>query len=444
MLEQLLCFLDLVDDFFWSYAGVPALIGLGLYFSFKSNWFQIRRLPQIVRSSIGSIKSPLAVAIRGVPPLYAFFASVGGCIGIGNVVGVCTAIQIGGPGALFWVWVAGFFGMLVKYAEIYLGIKYRVTNSSNGYDGGPMFYLQHVFSGRFVPALFCILLCIYGSEIYIFNVVVHSITTTWNFNQSAVVFSLLALVLLSVRGGLRRVGKISSRILPLFLILFIGLSLWVFIQNLYVFPEVLAMVFKTAFTGHAAIGGFAGSSFMIALSQGVRRACYSGDLGIGYASVIHSESSEKNPQRQACFGVFEIFLDTFIVCSISVLLILITGVWKNTLHADMVVPAALGHYFPYINLVWPLFVFLLGYSTLISYFSVGRKAALFLSPEYGEFAYFIYGISAFLFFAFFMDASHALMVMSITGMLLLIFNVIGMFKLRNEITFDFKGLDREN
>jgi len=433
MFTQLFVFLDLVDDYFWSYLGVPALVLLGLYFSIVSGWFQIVRLPQIVRSFIVAVSSG-RTASRGVSPIYTFFASIGGCVGLGNIVGVCTAVQIGGPGAVFWMWVAGLLGMLVKYAEIYLGVKFRVKNNNNSYDGGPMIYLQRAFSSRFIPYL----VCIYGVEIYMFKIISHDIVTMWNVNRYLVVFLLLALIVFAGKGGLRRVGRISSTLIPIFLVLFLGVSIWIFVQNIHLIPGLFATIFRSAFTGHAAIGGFAGGGLMLALSQGVRRACYTGDIGVGYASVIHSESSESNPQRQAALGVFGVFLDTFVVCTLSVMLILITGVWKDSINAGQVLAVALGKYLPFVQMMWPLFIFLLGYSSLISFFSVGRKAALFLFPRYGSMIYFIYAIAAFLFFAFVGTANHSLMIMSIAGMLLLFFNVIGIFKLRKEVKFSSK------
>jgi len=439
MFEQLFSLLGIVDDYFWGYIGAPALIGLGLYFSFKSGWFQVLHLPRIVKNFARSLASKKDSS-RGVSPLHAFFASIGGCIGVGNVVGVCTAVQIGGPGAVFWMWVAGLLGMLIKYAEIYLGILYRVKNEKNSYDGGPMIYLQLVFEGKWVAYLFSVLLCLYGVEIYTFRVITHNIATSWHINNYIVIVLLLAAVLFVGKGGLRRVGKVSSVLIPLFLILFSGIAFWIFIQNIYLIPTILATIFKSAFTGHAAIGGFVGSSFMLTLSQGVRRACYTGDIGVGYDSVIHSESKEVNPRKQAAFGIFGIFIDTFIVCTFSVLLVLVTGVWKDSIHEGKVLSVALGQYFPWIDLIWPLFIFLLGYSTVISVFSVGRKAALFVSQKYGATIYFYYAIVAFLIFSFVGEASHNLIIMSIVGMMLLFINIIGMFILRKDIRFssDYK------
>jgi len=435
MLNAILSTIDAIDNFVWSYIGVGAILFLGLYFSYKSGWMQIKSFPKSVRLFFSFLSAPSKKAI-GIPPLYAFFASIGGCIGIGNIVGVCTAVQIGGPGAVFWMWVTGLVGMIVKYAEIYLGMKYRVPNRQNSYNGGPMIYLQQVFSSSFIPKLVALLLCIYGVEIYMFRIVVHSFSATWNLDYTLMVIFMLLAIFAIGEGGIRTVGNVSSKIIPLFLILFFGMSMYVFIQNFSAIPGVIALIFKSAFNGHAALGAFAGSSLIMTISQGVRRACYTGDLGIGYASVIHAESKEKDPKKQALLGMFGIFLDTFVICSLSVLLIVVTGVWKDAIHEDQVVMAALQTYFPFIEKFFPIFIFLLGYSSLIAFFAVGRKAALFLSPKYGNKLYLIYAFCAFLAFSYIGKESDSLMIMSVTGFLLLVINLYGMFRLRNRIDFN--------
>lgn len=441
MLELALHYLDVIDDLFWGYLGVPALILMGLYLSIKSKFFQVRTFPKISKlffSFIGGCEPTNCDGTqkRGIPPLQAFFASIGGCIGIGNIVSVCTAVQVGGPGAILWMWIAAAIGMLVKYSEIFLGVKYRVKNESDSYNGGPMIYLQRVFSGQFIPKLLAFLLCIYGVEVYMFKIIGHSISTTWHLDYNSVIMVLLGFILLAGRGGVKLVGKISSFLIPIFLILFFGLSGWVFILNYSKIPAVLAAIFKGAFSGHAALGGFAGSTLMMTISQGVKKACYTGDIGIGYASVIHSETEEAIPSRQAALGIFGIFLDTFVICTLSVLLIMVTDVWTLGIHEDTVVAAALGKYFPHVEYIWPVFIFLLGYSSLIAFFAVGKKAAQFLSPKYGSKVFFIYSTIAFLFFAFLGNENQALALMSVTGMLLLTINLYGMFLMRNDIEFN--------
>jgi alanine or glycine:cation symporter, AGCS family len=441
MLEQILNFFDLVDDFFWIFLGAPALVVLGIYFSFKAKWFQVLSFPKLFKIFYKMLTTfPDEIKI-GVSPVYTFFASLGGCVGIGNVVGVCTAVQIGGPGAVFWMWLTALLGMVVKYSEIYLGVKYRIKDNKGSYEGGPMIFLQKIFKTRFIPLLFCVLMCIYGVEIYMFRIMSYSISTTWHINEYVVVAVLLVATLFAGEGGVRRVGKISTFLIPLFLVLFVGMSFWIFFKNIYLMPKVLADIFISAFTGHAAIGAFVGSSIATTMSQGVRRACYTGDLGIGYAAVIHSETKEKCPQKEALAGIFSIVIDTFILCTLSVLLILITGTWKDWIHESEVVAAALKQYFPYVDIIWPFFLFLLGYSTVIAFFAVGKKTAYFVSPKYGERVYFWYAVFAFIIFSFIGEPRHSLMIMSICGMALLILNLIGMFKLRKEISFDIPEKD---
>lgn len=435
MFNHFLSYLELLEDSFWVYGGVPTLIVIGCYLSYKSKFFQVRKLGSILKLFYNYVGGKSHDG-RGVHPIHVFFASIGGCVGIGNVIGVCTAVQVGGPGAVFWMWIAGLFGMLVKYAEIYLGMEYRIHDKENGYVGGPMVYLQKIPGGKFLSKVVAALLCIYGIEIYMFRIMTHSMVTGWHMNQYAAIFALLVLILLIGRGGVRLVGKVSSAIIPLFLIAFASMSCWVMFKNLHMIPHVFATIFKSAFTSHAAIGAFAGSSVMMAMSHGIRRACYTGDIGIGYASTIHSESSETNASKQASMGIVAIVLDTFIICTLSVLLILLTDVWHSGVHEAEVVAHALGKYFSHIDVIWPLFIFLLGYSSLIAFYAVGRKAAEFLFGSMGSKLYPVFAALAFLGVSFIGQEQHAMMIMSITGTLLLIVNVYGMIMLINGVKFD--------
>jgi AGCS family alanine or glycine:cation symporter len=167
----------------------------------------------------------------------------------------------------------------------------------------------------------------------------------------------------------------------------------------------------------------------------MKRACYAGDIGIGYASVIHSESDETNPAKQAALGVFGIFIDTFVVCTTSVMLILTTGLWSQGLHEERVVAQALGQYVPHIDWVWPIFIFLLGYSTIIAIFNVGKKSAEILSPRYGERTYFVYATLAFIVFSFVGSETQIMTFMSLTGVCLLLINITTIFALRKRVSF---------
>jgi len=435
MLNYFLSYLEVVEDFVWTYSGVPVLMFVGIYFTYKSNFFQIKILPQVFKIFYSYVYQK-SQDTRGIRPIYVFFTSIGGCIGIGNIVGVCTAVQLGGPGAVFWMWVAGFFGMLVKYAEIYLGMIYRIKDKDNSYIGGPMIYLQQLQGGKILSSFVAFLFCMYGTEIFIFRTITHTITTGWCWNQELVIALLMVFVVVIGQGGLRLVGKVSSVVVPLFLIVFTSMSCYILAINSMMIPSILKTIFISAWTPHAAIGAFAGSTMMTTMSYGVKRACYSGDIGIGYASTIHSQTAETSPSREACMGIMGIFIDTFIICTLSLLLILVTGTWKDGFHQTVLVEQALQLYFPYINIFWPMFIFLLGYTSLISFYSVGRSGAVFLLGDKGNTIYPIFASCAFLVFSYIGTNDHAMMFMAITGMLLLIINVYGIIMLSDKIKFN--------
>ena len=438
MFTDLSSSLDLIENFLWSYLGVPIVMALGLYLSCKSRFFQVRGLPTVFKTFYALLRHSSSQQSGGVHPIKTFFAAVGGCVGIGNIVGVCTAVQLGGPGALFWLWITALFGMVLKYSEVYLGMRYRVSNGQGGYRGGPMYFLQAVFRNSWIPQFVCLLLCIYGVEVYQFSVVSTSISQNFGWHPYPVIGGLLLLVILAGSGGVKRVGTISSASLPLFVFLYVGMGSWVLIQNIGALPSVLQLVLTSAFTGHAAVGGFIGAGLMTTMSHGIRRGCYTGDVGVGYASVIHSETSVQKPEQQASLAIFDIFLDTFIVCTTSLLLILITDVWKEPLEAGMLVQTVLGNYFPYMNFFMPFFLFLLGYNTINAYFCVGIKCAEHLSPRFGKAIYYAYAVSALLLFSF-LGTGEAQAVMAIAGVSLLIINGTAIFLMRNEIGFDLKA-----
>ena len=217
MLQFVFNQLSHIDHFFWSYVAFVLIMILGGYLTLKMRFFQIRAFPTILKTFIQFLKQRSGTE-KGIHPLKTFFASVGGMIGIGNVVGIVTAVQIGGPGALFWVWVAAIIGALIKYSEIILGFKYRVPNERGGYDGGPVYFLRAAFKSRIIPIIVAILLCIYGVEIYQFSVVTSSISSNWHVNHTTALCVFLGLVIYAGVGGVKRIGKICSYTMPLFLL----------------------------------------------------------------------------------------------------------------------------------------------------------------------------------------------------------------------------------
>lgn len=429
-------FLSACDDFFWSYMAFVMILVLGILFSWKSRLSQFTQFPQFCRQFQAYSQDVLQNKHqqKGVHPLKVFFASAGGNIGIGNVVGIVTAACIGGPGALFWVWVAGILGSIVKYAEVYLGIKYRTVDANGVYQGGPMYFLQSAYKTRIIPIIVAVLLCIYGIEIYQFSVITDSLSLCWGIPKLYTLFGLLFLIIYAVQGGLQRIGKICSCILPFFLTIYCGIAIYILIKEFQYLPALFSSVFKSAFSGHGAVGGFAGCGVAMTIRQGISRAAYSGDIGIGFDSIIQSESCVKHPSEQAQLSIIGMAVDN-LICTFSLLIVLASGAWKG--HFDngtLAIEHALSQYVPYVKFFLPTFFFVTGYTTIISYFLVGKKCAQYLHEKHGGRIYTAYGVIMLPLFCF-LSQNTALLVMSISGALLLCFNLLGVFLLRKEVVF---------
>lgn len=433
MQKEMVDFLVITDNYLWAYIAVPLLMTIGLYLTFKTRFLQLRQVPFVLKTFAGLIKFWKPVNCPDDGPK-GFISTMGGCTGIGNVVAICVAVQLGGPGALFWIWVTALAGMTLKYSEVYLGVRYRETTPKGQIQGGPMYYLKKVFKGSAVPTLVCLLLCVYGTEIYQFSVMANSLAVNLQVNKTAVVLPLLVLVIMTSTSFSAKIRHYAMSIIPIFFILYISMSLTILAIHIADIPFVLTTIISSAFTGHAAVGAFAGSSLLMTISQGIRRGCYAGDVGIGYAAVVHSKGKKAIPEKQASLAVFDIFLDSFIICTTSVALVIITGVWKDPLDASLLIQAALSQYFPYMEIFMPVFILLLGITTTSTYFTFGLTCAEHLCPKIGRKAYYLCAPIFLAIFAY-ADTTHALLVMSLTAGILLIINLYAICKLRHEISF---------
>jgi AGCS family alanine or glycine:cation symporter len=426
--------MHVANNTLWEYVDFYIILAIGLYLTLKSNFFQVRTIirPMETFRHLRKITEEDRKN-GGVLPLRLYFSSMGGSIGIGNIGGIVSAVSVGGPGGLFWMWVAVFVGMLVKYAEIFLGIKYRVKNKSGGYDGGAMYYLSNAFNCKAIPALFCVLMCIYGTEIYQFKVVEDAFVETFGLNRVAVVVCLLALTTYVTVGGVKRLASVCTILMPIFLVLYTVVCVYVIIRSDVNFGSLFSDVLKSAFSGRAAVGGFVGSSFMTTVQQGMSNAIYSGDIGMGYDSVIQSETQISEPSIQARTAMFSLFTDCAI-CTLSVLLVLCTNQWSaGYTHGFDFVVAALSPYVPGVKQLMAVFFALAGLTTIFGYQAVATKSAKNLSAK-GPSIYLIYSIVAFIAFSF-LDQNFAREIMFIAGGLIVFVNLIGIFILRKEIQF---------
>lgn len=426
--------LNALDAFFWRYIGFTIVIVSGIYFSFKSDFLQFKTLFK-VRNLLKELQDDAKNSDHGTSPIKLFFTSIGGMVGIGNIAVAATAVSLGGPGSVIWMWAVSFAGMLIKYSDIFLGIKYRVDNDENGYDGGPMYYLQKAFHSKIPSVVVCILFCIYGIEVLQFTMLSDEIHRTLDIDKNYVVFFLLIFVLFSSVGGVKRVANLCSAVMPPFLIAYIAVGFYLFYIYSDEFFAMLPVIVDSAFNGHAAVGGAAGGGMLLAAQQGAARAVYSGDIGIGYDSILQSETRAKDPAKQARIAIIALFSDTFI-CTISCMITLVSGVWlqNGEMLPSSMVPEAIAKAIPNSEYLVLALLFIAGVTTITAYFVSGLKCAKFLSKKYGERIFTIIGTIAFIYFSSRAQTDVAT-IMSLSGGFLVFINLLGIIKLRNEINF---------
>jgi AGCS family alanine or glycine:cation symporter len=433
MIDHLLDFIEILDDKFWKNIGFPIIILTGIYLTIRTRAFQIRTLIR-VKKLLTDLINDSKQSERGTNPIKLYFASIGGMVGVGNMVGVVSAVTIGGPGALVWMWVASFSGMLIKYSEIYLGVTYRVQNSTGGFDGGPMYYLKKAFPSGIPSMIAAFLLCIYSVEIYQFTVISDSISSSLNLNKVYVVSGLLILIFAGALGGVTRLANICTAIMPVFIVTYLIISFIVIWEHFSAFSEMIPVVFQSAFSGHAAVGGFAGSSLVLAAQNGIARTVYSGDIGIGYDSIIQSETRVRHPEKQARIAIIALFTDTFI-CTLSCLVVLVTGSWTLVgYNESQMIYRAFGISIPYANYVVMVLIFIGAISTITGYMVVGQKCAKYISPRFGQAGFLVFALCSFVLFAF-DEQTRVLKIMSITGGMLMFCNLMGIVKLRRSLKF---------
>ena len=420
--------LEIIDSLFWEYIGFILIVSAGAYLTFKTKAKQFRALSQFsanIKEIYSASKDNIDI---GVNPLKLYFASVGGMVGLGNIVFISMAVMLGGPGVIFWMWIASFAGMLLKYAEIYLGVKYRVRDKKNSYHGGPMYFLQEAFQSRYVALTFACLMAFYG-------VLVNRIESTFKFDRNLIICVMLIITIYSALGGIRRLSNICSVMMPPFMLIYVIACLYIIGSHIDILPQTLVLIFTSAFNGQAAIGGFAGSSLLWAAYMGTSKAVYSGDIGIGYDSIVQSETRIMQPQKQAILAIYALFTDT-IICTMTTLIVVISDAWRNMNHLPVedVIEKILGIYFPYMDYFMTILLFFAAFTTIIAYLTAGVKCAIFINYKYGKRIYLLFAICSFIFFSFY-PPEKVVLVMSVASGFLVLLNICGILKLRNKIQF---------
>lgn len=339
MLAQIEAINSAVNGVVWGPIMLILLVGTGIYLTLRTRGLQARRFGFILRSTIGSLfakDKKKSGSEHNLTPFQAVSTALAGTVGTGNIAGVTGAIFVGGPGAVFWMWVSAFFGMMTKYAEIVLAVKYRQVDEKGAHYGGPMYYIEKGTGQKWLAIIFAILggIACFG----IGNIAqsteiagaVQSLTGLAPLYTGIILAILTAIVVI---GGVKRIGQVASYLVPFMAIFYIVAGVAIILLRITDVPAALASIFTSAFSlePREVGGGVAGYTIMISMQQGVARGVFSNEAGLGSAPMAHAASDTQEPAEQGMWGVFEVFVDTIIICTLTSMAILLSGVLEKDL-----------------------------------------------------------------------------------------------------------------
>ena len=368
------------------------MVGVGLYLTIGTGFFQIRRFGTVLKKTIGEVFQKENESTRGegqLKPYQALSTVLAGTVGSGNIAGVAAAIAIGGPGAVFWMWVIALVGMMTKMAEVSLSVAYRKKGANSEYYGGPMHYIREGLGGglgKFLGGFYAVALFVLVVTDACFvqtNTLATSAQETFGLPLLVSGIVLVAIsIFIIVLGGVERIGDVCGKIVPPMCILYIIGSLGVILVNIGNVPGALKMIFQYAFAPMPAVGGFAGSTMALAMGRGASRGIFSNEAGEGTAATVHATAQTDHPIHQGMYGVLEVFIDTIIICTLTALSIITSGVWSSgstgavlTLEAFRTVWGKWGTYILCIAII------LFTYSSYLGFFVEYRTSTEYLFGE---------------------------------------------------------------
>ncbi|MCI8678617.1 MAG: sodium:alanine symporter family protein [Lawsonibacter sp.] len=331
-MEVFLTFERAVNDFVWGPIMLALLVGTGVFLTFRTGWVQVRWFGYIMKNTVGSLFRKRNTQNHGsnLSPFQAVTTALAGTVGTGNIAGVTGAIFIGGPGAVFWMWVSAFFGMCTKYAEIALALKFRDTDERGVHKGGPMYYIENGLGKgwKWLAVLFAILggLASFGiGNIAQSSEIAGALNGLFGVDPMISGVALTVVVGIVVIGGVKRIGQVTSLLVPFMSVFYVAAGIVVILMRLPDIPGVFAAIFTSAFSFEAVGGGVFGYAIMVAMKNGFARGVFSNEAGLGSAPIAHAASSAQEPAEQAIWGVFEVFFDTIVICSITAFTVLLSG-----------------------------------------------------------------------------------------------------------------------
>ena len=387
-MESLIPILKDIDSFLWGVPLITLLVGTGILLTVRLSLIQVLHLPR-------ALSLILHAKNRGAGDISSFKAlcvALAATIGTGNIVGVATAVKVGGPGAIFWMWMAAFFGMATKYAEGLLAVKYRTTDAHGEIAGGPMYYIRRGMGERYRPlagffAAATVLVAFFGIGTFPqVNAIVDSVELSFGIPRIGTDLLLTLLIAVITIGGLRSIAEVASRIIPFMAVLYVVISAGVIFVHAGEVPAALALILDSAFTGAAAVGGFTGATVMMAMQNGIARGVFSNESGLGSAPIAAAAAKTKEPAEQGLISMTGTFIDTIIICSMTGLVLVLTGAWQGEA-AGAAMTGAAGVYGSVGGALLTVSLALFAFTTILGWNYYGERAVIYLAGTRGVLPY---------------------------------------------------------
>lgn len=371
-----------INNIVWGPPILILIVGSGLYLSTKTGFFSITKLGYILKNTFLKMFSKEQKGEGEVTAFQAVATALAATVGTGNIAGVATAIAIGGPGAVFWMWFAAIVGMTTKFAEVVLAVNYREKTEDGRFVGGPMYYIQNGLGWKWLAVIFAVFgtLASFGiGNMTQSNSVALAVQGSFNIPPLATGIVLAVITGLVIVGGIKRIGAFTEKLVPFMAAIYIIGGLVILFTNIGAIPAAFALIFKEAFTGTAAAGGFVGSTMMLAIRYGVARGVFTNEAGLGSAPIAHAAATTDHPVRQGLWGVFEVFTDTLVICSLTALVIITTGAWQSGESGAVLTTLAFNTALPGGGYIVTVGLMLFAYSTILGWEYYGERCLEFLA-----------------------------------------------------------------
>lgn len=402
-----------VNDFVWGVPAMICIIGVGLLLSIRTGFLQIREFPYMLRVTIGRMFHKKEAREGAMTPFQAVCTALAATVGTGNIAGVAGAIAIGGPGAVFWMWISAFLGMCTKFSEVTRAVYYREKNEKGDYTGGPMYYMKNGLGKNFMwlASIYSALgiLTVFGtgnatqvntitaavnSALLNYGVIGEGMKGTVNLGIGILITAVVLLVLV---GGIRRIGMVTERLVPFMAVLYVVLGLGVMLLNAGKVPGVFAMIVQSAFSPAAFTGGIVGSMFT-SMKRGVSRGIFSNEAGLGTGSIAHATADTKEAVQQGYWGIFEVFADTIVICTLTAMVILCSGVeigYGAAAGAELTISGFTRVYGSWVSVFTAVAMCCFAFSTIIGWGFYGTRCCEFLfGSKYNKAFMIVYSLMA--------------------------------------------------